>query len=531
MPKNELLIDVLGCSLQISADEDPEYLQNLLDIYRQKTEEVRKTTGLKDQLKIAVLTGFLLCDELEKNKNSAAKTRQNTDNGTQPDSGTNQDHAEAEELTLSLISRLGDILGINGEKSQANGVFKLLNTVKYYDWGSPDLIPGLLGKKNESKALWAELWMGVHPEGPSRIINEDLPDNSNNDELPLLSSLIAGNPEFFLGKDSKNFSGLPFLFKLLAAEKPLSIQAHPDLTQAAQGWERENREGVPLNSKFRNYKDANHKPEIICALTPFIAMAGFRHTEEIKNLAGAFFEEAPRDLKAAVFPLLNALDEKETPLKKFLGLLLSLPAAARKMLSDYAVYKPAADGTGEWKLISQFARQFPGDPAVISPLYLNLIYLNPGEALFLPAGVLHAYVKGLGVELMSNSDNVLRGGLTAKHVDVPELLRILDFKPFKPAVIKDDPAAGIFRYPAPCQEFSLAVMRGRQAYPETGPSIILVTEGRTVVSVGESETVLEKGESAFIPANDGSYMLDGDFTLYSAGTGTDRDTAGGGARS
>ena len=293
---------------------------------------------------------------------------------------------------MSLISRLGNILGIEEEKSGKEEIFRLENIVKFHDWGSPDLIPNLLGKENESKTPWAELWMGVHPEGPSRII-------TNTDESLPLSELISKNPRLYMGKESKNFSTLPFLFKILAAGKPLSIQAHPNITQAREGWEKENREGIPPGSQYRNYRDSNHKPEILCALTPFTAMAGFRRPDEIKNLIIAFFEEASRDLKAAVFPLLNTLDEKDNPLKKFLGALLALSGTVRTALSAYAGKKAdnTKDRNHEWNLISMFAEFFPGDPAIISPLYLNLICLNPGEAIFLPAGVLHAYVEGLGV--------------------------------------------------------------------------------------------------------------------------------------
>ncbi|MCL2834090.1 MAG: mannose-6-phosphate isomerase, class I [Treponema sp.] len=562
MPKNQLLIDVLGLSLQISADEDPDYLQKILKILRQKTEETTNNTGLKDPLKIAVLTGFLLCDELEKkslhgNNNSADMLPLNAEN--------NPENGEAETLALNLISRLGEVLGIeNSESAEIEGsemagtdrtgldmtgqtlkkddfhskayyeVYKLKNAVKYHDWGSPDLIPGLVGDENKTRTPWAELWMGVHPEGPSRIIRTDLQGNGQKD-LPLLSELIAENPGYFLGK-ANNLTTLPFLFKILAAEKPLSIQAHPNLTQAKQGWERENAQAIPVNSPYRNYKDTNHKPEILCALTPFTAMAGFRHPEEIKNLMVSYFEEAPRDLKAAVFPLLNALDEKETPLKKFLASLLAFAGPGRTALSAYAAKKKnSAESAGnagshneqnhnnEWELISRFGQYFPGDPAIISPLYLNLIHLNPGEAIFLPAGVLHAYVSGMGVELMANSDNVLRGGLTTKHIDIPELFRIVDFMPFMPEVYKESGSTGIYQYPAACTEFSLAVIHGgRSAYPITGPSIVFVTEGTLSLTGKSGKTVLKKGESAFIAADDSGLELDGNYTFYAARTGTSR---------
>ena len=513
MPKHALTIDVLGCSLQISADEEPEYLNNLLETYKEKLEEIGKTTGLKDPTKIAILTGFILCDEAKKNRANIETQK----------TGTDEETKEAENLTLNLISKLEDVLGIDETGKNEKEVFKLQNTIKHFDWGSPVLLPDLLGMENETGVPWAELWMGIHPEGPSAIDLPNFSETGPEKKSILLSDLISGNPDFFLGKNEKRFSTLPFLFKALAAGKPLSIQAHPNLPQAREGWERENRDGIPLDSPHRNYKDANHKPEIICALTPFTAMAGFRQPDEIMELLGFFLEGASRDLKAAFFPLLNTLEEKEAPLKKFLAALLALPRDIKTALSVFAGQKAKADNStnDEWKLIAAFAENFPGDPAIISPLYLNLVHLNPTEAIFIPAGILHAYVEGLGVELMANSDNVMRGGLTAKHIDIPELFRILDFEPYKPEILTENKASGYHKYPVYCREFSLSVIRDRDfIYPETGPSIVLVTRGELKISGKFRETFLKKGETAFIPAKEKNFRFEGSYTLYAAGTGS-----------
>jgi len=540
MPKHELNIDVLGCSLSISADENPEYLQSLLGSYKRKLEEIRINTGLKDTLKIAILTGFMLCDELERSK--AGKPVNNVQDPGK--SGHDEDFKEAEKLTMNLINRLDDLLGNDESKphpeqfhNQETGepraekipegkpVYKLHNVIKIHDWGSPHLMQDFLGKENHEKELWAELWMGVHHEGPSRIIPpEGVTETFSKDGgLPLLGDFILKDPEYCLGEEAKTFGTLPFLFKVLAAGKPLSIQAHPDLTQAGEGFERENREGKPLDSFNRSYKDRNHKPEILCALTPISAMAGFRHPAKIKELLGEFLEDASRDLKAAVFPLINTLGDRENPLKKFMAALFAMPKETRNSLTAYAANK-TDDGPagGEWKLIRKLAELHPGDPAIISPLYLNLIKINPGEAVFTPARVPHAYVEGIGIELMASSDNVLRGGLTTKHVDLPELFKILDFKPFMPEILAEKNSEnGLYKYPAPCREFSLGIMKGCELpWPERGPAVVIVTKGDLEIRGNRNSLKLIKGESAFIPANDGCFTMKGDFTLYAACIGS-----------
>jgi mannose-6-phosphate isomerase len=375
-------------------------------------------------------------------------------------------------------------------------VFKLDNTIKRYEWGSPEWIPRLLGRPNDGGEPWAELWMGVHPEGPSKL------------EAPprFLPELIAQDPERFLGEETaKDFGGLPFLFKLLAAERPLSIQAHPNLAQARSGWERENSLGIPPGAPNRNYRDPNHKPEIICALSPFAAMAGFREPGEIRSLLRFF--GCP-----VLEPLLQALDAPsgnaggEGALQRFLGALFALGPESRRALGAHARsfgrHNPPPGYAEEWKLVAQFAELYPEDPAVIAPLYLNLIALQSGEAMNIPAGILHAYVRGFGAELMANSDNVLRGGLTAKHIDIGELSAILRFVPFKPEILKPLAVGGdLEAYPSPFGEFSLYRLRGRGAeipFPLRGPAILLTLEGELVVP-GENLR-LKPGESAFVAA-------------------------------
>ena len=537
MPKNVINIEVLGYSIPISADEDSEYLERLLETYRQKLDNIQQTTGLKDPTKTAILTGFLLCDECEKTRFEKTRFEKTRFEKTTSENNTgeeehhsqaihliNDETKEAEHLTLSLISKLGKLLDLD-EYTKELKIFRLQNIIKNYEWGSRDWIPDLLNKMNVNQMPWAELWMGVHPEGQSKVIDIFAGENPQTETALLLSELISRDKKHYLG--NTGFDTLPFLFKVLAAEKPLSIQAHPSLEQAQEGWARESSSGIDLESPLRNYRDPSHKPEIICALSPFTAMVGFRETEEIKTLLMDFFDDASRSLKAAIFPLINALDRKndddENPLKKFLSALFSMTEETRADLSDYAIN--LNKHKKEWELIKQFASLYPGDPAIISPLYLNIIDLEPGDAIFIPSGMLHAYIHGLGIELMANSNNVLRGGLTNKHIDTHELLNVLDFKSYKPLIFEENKNENIYTYPVLCREFSLCVIKGGMgedySYPESGPSIILVTNGELTLTINDRTISLKKGESAFIPANDGKIMLSGDFTLYAAGIGNE----------
>ncbi|MDR0644516.1 MAG: mannose-6-phosphate isomerase, class I [Treponema sp.] len=373
-------------------------------------------------------------------------------------------------------------------------VFKLKNQIKHYEWGSTEWIPSVLGIENPDSLPFAELWMGVHPAGPSVIADAD----------ERLDTFIARN----------SWSDLPFLFKALAADKPLSIQAHPSKAQAIVGFERENRAEIPIDASERNYKDTNHKPEIICALTPFKAMAGFREIAEIRFLLDAFGLNDDRfiSLKAAL----------DNGLRTFLQALFGLSVEAKKRISDHILENcqtlctRSPNLTEIWETAASFATLYNGDPAVLSPLYLNLIDLEPGEAMFLPSGVLHAYIHGFGIELMANSDNVLRGGLTPKHIDVEELLNILKFSPFKPDVLHPSPV----KYPTQIEEFSLSVLKNAENLSGNGSAIVFVTEGSLIVSENEDKIVLKRGESAFFaPLCGKRTCLRGDYTAYAAACG------------
>jgi mannose-6-phosphate isomerase len=382
-------------------------------------------------------------------------------------------------------------------------IYKLRNQIKHYEWGSPDLIPRLMGLPVDGSP-WAEMWMGSHRSSPS-LVKPDDPSANVKAEIAL-GEFIARDPRRYLGeKTARRFGALPFLFKLLAAEKPLSIQVHPNSEQARAGFERENKAGRPLDAPNRNYKDPNHKPEILCALTPFTGMCGFRGTDEIRQLLAAFVEpSAPAQVRQIFALLIKTLEiaMQSSALQLFFEVLFSFSQAVRKELTDFILLSEIDNN--EWRLARQFARLYPCDPAILAPFYLNVFQLEPGEAVFLPACIPHAYIHGFGVELMANSDNVLRAGLTGKHIDIQELMRVLDFNPSKPCIIKPSDHFSASYYPTPCEEFSLAMIRGagdtNMELAENSPAIGIVTEGEVSIA----GMVLKQGESVFIPAAAGN---------------------------
>ena len=384
-------------------------------------------------------------------------------------------------------------------------LYKLRNQIKHYEWGSPELIPRFLGIHNEKNVPCAEMWMGSHASAPSHVVPDE------NAGVHLLKGTVT-LAEFTDGE-------LPFLFKLLAVEKPLSIQAHPNKEQAAEGFKRENSEGLTFKSPRRNYRDGNHKPEIMCAITPFKLMAGFRKKNEIYASLEMLIKIIPQ-VKEIITPLLRAMNTDS--LAVFFRILFGLSDLQKEYLCSFLIKTDVPDTDAispeQWKYVRSFSTQYPFDPAILSPLYLNLFTLLPFQAVYIPAGVLHSYISGFGVELMANSDNVLRGGLTPKHVDIPELMNIVNFNSYMPPVFTVDNSSPWIRYPAPCDEFSLNLIRGgaeKIIFPVSGQAICLVTEGE----LHAGNCSFKKGESFFIPsARDNNAVLDfsGNFSLFAA---------------
>jgi mannose-6-phosphate isomerase len=369
---------------------------------------------------------------------------------------------------------------------------RLANTVRPYAWGSTTAIPELLGVAPTGEPQ-AEMWMGAHPGAPSRVTRGGEADQP-------LSDVIAAAPERELGEAAVSKFGprLPFLLKLLAAAAPLSLQVHPDLAQARDGYGAEENAGVPVDAPHRNYKDANHKPELICALTPFDGLCGFRAPAAAAELLAGLEVDS---LKPYV-DLLHAQPE-DAALREVLTAVLT--ADPQEMAATVAEAAAAAERLGgAYAPYAEIARHYPGDPGVIAAMLLNHIQLQPGEALFLGAGVPHAYLDGLGVEIMANSDNVLRCGLTPKHVDVPELLRIVRFEATEPAVLRPEASpSGEEVYNTPIDEFRLSrYVLAPDAEPRdvtaSTPQILLCTAG----GVTAGELRLAPGESAFVPAGE-----------------------------
>lgn len=364
------------------------------------------------------------------------------------------------------------------------------NVVQNYAWGSTTMLQTIRGNGEPAAVPEAELWMGSHPRGPSRLV---LGDGTEKEIAP---------------------NSIPFLFKILTAEKGLSIQAHPHKTAAEEGYARENEAGIPLHAPQRNYRDTNHKPELVCALTDFWGLRGFRpvsaisselerviaHTvgvpDEFKRLIGDLYDEPTVHLWRRVF--LNLLKVREDA-----TLCRALCAGA----AEYAGSRDGRDRDDPYWWVLELQRQFPDDPGTLAPLYLNLVRLRPGQAMYLDAGTLHAYLYGAAVEIMANSDNVLRAGCTEKHVDIAEIGRILVFDRKETVVIKPDikpdKEQPLWTYHTPAGEFELhrVVLPAEgsvRLVHKRGPVVVLAVGGAVGLSSGDQSLTVQPGHSAFL---------------------------------
>ena len=379
----------------------------------------------------------------------------------------------------------------------------LENPVRPYSWGSRTVIAELLGEEVPSAHPQAELWLGAHPGDPSRLVHGD----GTRTALP---DVIATDPAAHLGADrAAHWAGrLPFLLKVLAADEPLSLQAHPSLEQAITGFAREDAAGLPRDASDRNYRDANHKPELVCALTEFHALVGFREPAATVALLRALDVPA----LAAHAELLAGQPDADG-LRALFTTWITLPQSMLATLLP-ALQEGCVRLAGrserfhiEARTVLELSERYPGDAGVLAAVLLQRVTLAPGEALYLPAGNLHAYLAGVAVELMANSDNVLRGGLTPKHVDVPELLRVLDFTAPSSPVLRGTPDGGWLRYDTPAREFLLRRWTGGPearvvALPGSGPRILLCVDGAAGVRSGSGELEIKRGASLWLGAGD-----------------------------
>jgi mannose-6-phosphate isomerase len=390
----------------------------------------------------------------------------------------------------------------------------LRGAIRTYAWGSRTAIAEFTGRPVPAAHPEAELWLGANPGDPAWLEGPD-------GQTSLLQALFD-DPEGQLGSGARARFGdvLPFLVKVLAADEPLSLQAHPSAEQAAEGYLREERLGIPVTSPVRNYRDSSHKPELLVALQKFEALAGFRPAAQTVELLQAL---AVSDLDPYI-DLLNDQSDADGLRALFTTWITApqpdidvLVAAVLEGAIQY-VSSGATEFAAEAKTVLELGERYPGDAGVLAALLLNRITLSPGEALFLSAGNLHAYLHGVGLEVMANSDNVLRGGLTPKHVDVPELLRVLDFAPtteaqLHPPTHRD--GLGLF-YDTPTDEFAASMLTlgddqlGHEVDAPSrhdGPQILLCTEGSTTVCGKSGKLALTRGAAAWVAADNGPIRL------------------------
>lgn len=381
-------------------------------------------------------------------------------------------------------------------------LIKISNTPRDYAWGSHTLIPDYFGLAETGKPM-AEIWFGTHPS-----------NSSITDEQPTRTLLESIDHQ------------LPYLLKILAAGGPLSIQAHPNSQQAADGFARENASGLAIDSAERNYKDDKHKPEMLVALTEFEALVGFREVNDVKPVF-EFLAESKLELAANLAHQALELLATADPIKNLFiwlthqrGKIDSEVAACVQALAEV----PAShDLLTESKLATHLQQSYPGDPGVLIALTMNHLFLSPKQAVFLPAGVVHAYLSGLGVEIMAASDNVLRGGLTPKHIDVDELIHVLDFASGAGVrVPQHEVAAGLIAYPVPVDDFQLYRLEvsGENLLADIalpGESILLCTAGEVAVSNSKDERiVLKRGEAAYVSSEAKHFTFAGSGTAYLA---------------
>ncbi len=400
------------------------------------------------------------------------------------------------------------------------GISPLHNRIQNYPWGSRTGIATFLGRPSPAAEPQAEMWMGAHARAPSEVEVDG--------RRISLAEVVAAAPEQVLGQQvvDRHGAALPFLFKVLAAGRGLSIQAHPDRHQAEAGYCREDRLGIARQAPERNYRDRNHKPEVLYAVTPFVILRGFRMPADILALLRRL--DLP-ELMPAVGEALRASD-----LEGFFSAYMSLDAERLR-----AVLARAVVGARDWRRhdeaqtkligtwVAKLEQQFPGDRGILTPLFLHLSELSPGEAIFTGPGVLHAYLEGLGIELMANSDNVVRGGLTPKHVDVEELRRILRFEPEPPRTLRSTMADGERRFEAMADEFTLSVVEvapGKVVERHGGGvEILLCSRGRGQIRDAAGAVIaFGRGVCLLVPAAAGSYRVEGNATLFRAAVPVDR---------
>lgn len=372
---------------------------------------------------------------------------------------------------------------------------QLTGTIQHYAWGTVDAIPRLLGKPQDGRPF-AEYWLGAHRQGPATTADGDT-----------LVELFSRRPDLLGQKVQADFGQLPFLMKILSARHALSIQAHPSREQAEIGFARENAAGIPQDAPQRVYSDDWPKPEILVALEPFETLAGFRDpmtsaalfsglgvADELQSVIGPLTERKGAAALAEVFlDALSLTGERA-------ALLDQVSAAAMRHSTDRG---PVGDFA---RTAIELDEVFPGDRGILGALLMHRVRLQPGEAVYVPAGHMHAHLKGTGVEVMASSDNVIRGGLTPKHVDVGELVAVVDFAPREPEILRPVPVSdGVELYSTPCPEFDVWRIQphGKAELPGAGSArILLVIDGEIHLRGEAGQLTLTPGEAALLGADE-----------------------------
>lgn len=387
--------------------------------------------------------------------------------------------------------------------------------IRPYAWGSRTAIAELTGAPSPSAHPQAELWMGAHPDDPSLLRRPD-------GDITLLDE-VAADPQGTLGpRVARTFEGrFPFLLKVLAAAEPLSLQAHPSAELARRGFEAEEAAGIARNDPNRNYTDPWPKPELVCALTEFHALCGFAEPAETV----AVLSELAVPQLDHYLALLSGQPDAEGVRALFSTLITIPPNAVVDVLNAVlaacvdAVRAGVSRHLTQYRTALELAERYPGDAGVLASLMLNHVVLEPGQAVYLHAGNMHAYLSGTGVEIMGNSDNVLRGGLTPKHVDVPELMRVLDFTPGAVTVLEGETVGDEVIYPSPAAEFRLSRLLLSDAprdIAHDGPQVLLVTEGTATIEGAGGSLSVPRGRSAWIAARDREVRISGPATVFRA---------------
>lgn len=402
----------------------------------------------------------------------------------------------------------------------------ITNTARDYSWGSRTAISELLGTAPTGKPE-AEVWLGAHPGSPAVILDPAQTGGARD-----LAEWIAADPATALhgfGSASGDEPRLPFLMKVLAAASPLSLQAHPTPEQARAGFDREEAAGVPLDAPFRNYKDAHPKPELMLALSDtFEALCGFRSAADVHASLAVLERHDPeiaslRDRLVDDTALASTFEWLISRADGVDDLVARVVAAADAELAEHP-----SDAGAEFSTVQSLARQYPGDPGIVISLLINRVSLRRGEVLYLPAGNIHAYLDGLGIEVMASSDNVLRGGLTPKHVDIPELLSVLDFAVLPVPYLPPTPLApGVAEFRPDVPDFVLVHVEGEQravTLPLNGPAIVLCLSGTFDLAgaagsgAGNGGTVT-RGEAVYITPDETPLLITGSGELVLATTG------------